>query len=269
MQVVLNKECMNSKRGKLGLKHKIIILFLSFLIQFPLNGQQITNADYYFDAVNGNNSNNGLTPATAKKDLDGLASLGTSVNNKIVAFRDSMYYRRTTSGTSAIGFSSNTTNVTLTNWWAEASNKLPVIAASYKVSNWTNFSGNIWTATGSGNNSLVFAYADSIRWGLARGSIGNCTKERDFYRTGSTYYVYSPEDPDIRYESIDSYRQTYGIDNYGANNTFEYIDIRYSNGGGIVFNYGGSGCKIPNRSRSTCTLVIPCNNFPIISCTVT
>ncbi len=223
-----------------------IILFFWSILLYP---QSLRQADYYFDAVNGNNSNSGTSPFNAKKDLDGLASIIGSLSGKTVAFRDSMYYRRTSSNTSAVNIPSNVTGVTLTNWWDGLNwdygySKLPVIAASYKISNWTNYSGNIWTATGSGNNTLVFAYTDSIRWGLARSSIGACTKERDFYQTGSTYYVYSPEDPDIRYESIDSYRQSYGIDNYGSNNTFDHLDIRYANGGGIVLNYGGSGCTI-------------------------
>ena len=248
----IHKELNKIKKGKNYSSLKVLIS-ISFIILFfftsLLYPQSIRQADYYFDAVYGNNANSGTSPSNAKKDLDGLASIIGSLSGKTIAFRDSMYYRRTSSNTSAVSIPSNVTGVTFTNWWDGINwdygySKLPVIAASYKISNWTNYSGNIWTATSSGNNTLVFTYSDSIRWGLARSSIGACTKERDFYQTGSTYYVYSLEDPDTRYESIDSYRQSYGIDNYGSNNTFDHLDIRYANGGGIVLNYGGSGCTI-------------------------
>ncbi len=238
MQVVLNKEGINSKERKLGLKHKIIILFLSFLIQFPLNGQQITIADYYFDGLNGSDSNNGLTPQTAKQTLDGLASLGSSIAGKTIAFRDSIYYRKTTSGNVAILVVYD--NVRITNWYDDASDQYPRICGSYGLTNWTNYSGNIWQMTGTHNNSLVFAYpnSDSLKWGMSRGSIGALTKECDFYKSGSTMYVYSPSDPDARYESVDSYRQTYVIDNYGDHNTFDHLELRYGNGFCFVTEVG-------------------------------
>jgi len=220
----------------------ISLILLVFASVFTLSTSsvysQIRQADYYIDGINGNDNNNGTTPQTAWKTIDKLNSSLSS--GKTYAIRDSIYYRR--NGGSA-GIDVSVSNIRITNWWSNADwrngDKLPIIAASHKVSNWTLVSGNIWQATGSGNNSLVFTYPDSIKWGMARSSQSSLTKECDFYKSGNTFYCYSPQDPDTRYESIDSYNQSDGINNKGDNNIFDHLDVRYSNGNGMMFEPEG------------------------------
>jgi hypothetical protein len=199
---------------------------------------QIRQADYYIDGINGNDSNNGTTPQTAWKTIDKLNSSLSSGNT--YAIRDSIYYYR---NSGSAGLDVSVSNIRITNWWPNASwrngDKLPIIACSYKISNWTNVSGNIWQATGSGSNSLVFTYPDSIKWGMARSSQSSLTKECDFYKSGSTYYVYSPSDPDTRYESVDANRLADGINNKGDNNMFDHLDVRYSTSNGMMFEPDG------------------------------
>ncbi|HEY7751698.1 MAG TPA: hypothetical protein VH917_05350, partial [Ignavibacteriaceae bacterium] len=94
----------------------ISIFYLEAISQTVFSQTQIRQANYYFDFVNGNNSNNGFTPQTAKKDLNGLNALGSNIAGKTIAFRDSMYYRGS--------YTLSENNVTLTNWWVGGSDKL-------------------------------------------------------------------------------------------------------------------------------------------------
>jgi len=218
----------------MDLKGKIIVLLISFLIQFPLSGQQIRDADYYFDGTDGNDSNDGLTPATAWKTLNKFNVLGASITSKSIAFRDSIDYRRSTVGTAAILIDYN--GVRITNWYGSNSDILPrILASDSKISNWSDQGGNIWSANASvGNNTLYFEFADSIRWGRRFTSQGDLTQEFRFYISGGTVYCYSPSDPDARYVAVETYDRYYCVNIYGDNCTVEYLELDYGGGGVVI-----------------------------------
>jgi hypothetical protein len=206
-------------------------------------------ADYYFDGVNGNDANNGLTPQTAKKTLDALNALGSVIQNKIIALRDSIIYRRSTPGFAAVRIDYN--NVTLTNWYEGGSDKLPrILGSDFSITNWINVNGNIWqTKVVIGNSTLYFEFPDSIRWGLVRSSLEDLNKEFDFYISSDTTMVYcfSPSNPDTRYASVESYNRTYCVELRGNNCKVEYLQLDYG-GMGVIIKTTSNNNTIQNCS---------------------
>jgi hypothetical protein len=231
---ITNIKVLQSLRSSLLLS----IFITAFQPTCPQN--QIRVADYYFDGINGNDSNNGLTPLTAKKTLNALNNLGSSIQNKIIALRDSIIYRRSSSGYAAVRIDYN--NVTLTNWYEGGSDKLPrILGSNAKLTNWNNVSGNIWQSTTAvGNNTVYFEFADSIRWGIIKYSQDELLKEFDFYISSGTVYCYSPTDPDIRYLAVETFNRDYCISLFGDGITVEYLQL----------DYGGIGVAIESVSNN-------------------
>lgn len=213
----------------------------------------LRSANYYVDAINGSDSYNGQYPFFTSGSngpwltLTKVAAMMGSFTNKTIAFRDSMIYRKA-SGTAIDATASGSR---FTNYWIgtnavpinpndkklPSNYKLPVISATNQLTNWTLVSGNIWQCTSSAANTLFFCYQDSIRWGIARSSQGACTKERDFYKTGTTFYVYSPTDPDTRFTSIESSTGVQVAAKFSAQHvTFDHLDVRGGGGYGVVAN---------------------------------
>jgi hypothetical protein len=64
---------------------KIITLFI-ILLSFAFNAQ----TNYYVDGINGNNNNNGLTPATAWKTIQ--KGCNSAVANSVVSIKSGVYY---------------------------------------------------------------------------------------------------------------------------------------------------------------------------------
>jgi hypothetical protein len=222
-----------------------LLLFLFFIINIILQQDifsqiQIRNADYYFDGVNGNDSNNGFTPQTAKKTLAALNNLGAAMQDKVIAIRDSIVYRRSTNGYSAIKIDFD--NVTLTNWYEGGSDKLPrILGSDSQITGWADLGGNIWQTIGIvGNSTLYFEFADSARWGILRTFPSELSKEFDFCFSGDTIYCYSPSDPGTRYVSIETCDRTFCINLYGDRIKVEYLQL----------DYAGSGVAIESVSDS-------------------
>lgn len=237
-----------------GLKTQSCTLQITINAIVPPSGEiTLRVANYYVDAINGNDSYNGQFPFFtsgsngAWKTLTKVAAMMGSFTNKTIAFRDSMIYRKA-SGTVIDATASGSR---FTNYWIgtnavpinpndkklPSNYKLPVISATNQLTNWTLVSGNIWQCTSSAANTLFFCYPDSIRWGIARSSQGACTKERDFYKTGTTFYVYSPTDPDTRYTSIESSTGVQVAAKFSAQHvTFDHLDVRGGGGYGVVAN---------------------------------
>lgn len=234
----------------------------------PIVEGTIIEADYYFDAENGNDSNDGLTPSTAKQGVTGFNNLNLTAGT-IVAFRDSMTYRASTS--SALGgfYISNTENgtstnpITITNWYGASSDSFPVFDGSLLITNtWTNTSGNIWQTTVprafSGYVRAVWftmeASPDSIRWGSVRqGGTGYMVKEFDCYgASGSTtLYIYSPSDPNTRYKKVEympyagttsDITQTMCV--RGDYINFQYLDFTKANYDGMYITSYSTGVNV-------------------------
>ena len=107
-------------KNRLSLSYSFILV-ISFLL-FVLFGsnikaQTIIPANYYFDAENGNDSNNGTAPATAWKTA-GKFNSTTFPAGSVIALRDSMeyqgYFELTEDGTSG-------SLITVTNWFGDSS----------------------------------------------------------------------------------------------------------------------------------------------------
>jgi hypothetical protein len=244
----------------------ISIFYLEAISQTVFSQTQIRQANYYFDFVNGNNSNNGFTPQTAKKDLNGLNALGSNIAGKTIAFRDSMYYRGS--------YTLSENNVTLTNWWVGGSDKLPKFTPSTAVTNWTpQGTTNVWQASAGSAAAVWLVFPqhhsfgqDSAFWGLQQSGVSALNREGEYYIYGSTMYIYAPSDPDTYYESVNrstgsgsainvigtgcrlSHIEAFGVDgfvllvNHGASNTIvEHSSFHHCGSWGDINTSGGGG----------------------------
>ena len=202
---------------------------------------QATN--YYVDGTNGNDSNNGLTPATAWKTLSKINNDSSFTSGDIIAIRDSIRYEGgiffTASGT-------NGSHIKITNWYGSASERKPVIKASNTVTNFVNVTGNIWRASyvplTSQINQVWFEGnkddATQTVWGVKETSVGNLNTDYEWYWSSNELYIYSTSDPDTRYDYVEADCQTawnkiYAIFCQGNYVTIENLDVRYANMGGI------------------------------------
>ena len=226
----------NNKRNR-SLFIKIILVFLALTSFFnpPIYSQsQIRQADYYVDGSNGNDSDNGLTPTTAKQSIAGIIALGSAIAGKTIAFRDSITYRNSTT---LDVWRLDYNGVTVTNWYEGGSDKLPKFTGGIKVSDFTNYSGNVWQATAASASAVWLTFADSCVWGEQMGSISALVREGQYYISGSTMYLYAPSDPDNFYESVDrNDRVNIFYFNTGQNITLSYVEVYGSTNFNIFFN---------------------------------
>ena len=180
--IILNRQFIINK-NQISNYYSYILIFLSILtissfISPCIYAQsQLRSADYYFDSVNGNDSNPG-TYVSPKQTLSALAGL-LSQSNIIIALRDSMYYRTIADNSGDVLIMSGD-NIRLTNYWynpTEDYGSLPKIRYSKEITGWSNYSGNIWMATGMINTTLMFTYGsvnkiDSTKYGDTKNFFG-------------------------------------------------------------------------------------------------
>lgn len=167
-----------------------------------LKAQNIINANYYFDAVNGNDNNSGTSPAQAWKSASKFNSMNFSPGT-VIAFRDSMiykgYFELTEDGTS-------NNPITVTNYYGSSSGKFPYIegAGAQRITNWTQHSSNIWRASVSGFLSMwIKINEDSIRWTIKEQSLALVDEEFEcYYDNSGTIYLYSTSNPSTKYYEV-------------------------------------------------------------------
>lgn len=223
----------------------------------------ITNANYYIDGKDGNDSNDGKSPQTAWRSLAKINNNNSFPAGTIIAIRDSIRYE------GGIYFTANGTPgnpITITNWYGSASNRKPVIKASNSVSTWTNVSGNIWRAsytpsTGQVNQVWFEGNQDDPTktiWGIIETARANLTSDYEYYWTPNVLYVYSTSDPDTRFQYVEAdcqtaWNKTYSIFEQGNYVTIENLDIRYANSGGIRIGNNGSNNVIIQDCKTSFT----------------
>lgn len=192
----------------------------------PSPGGGIISASYYFDAVLGNDNNNGTTPQTAWKSVNKFNNT-TFPAGSIIAFRDSMDYigawYLSEDGTSS-------DSIVITNWYGSSSQKYPrfIHSATTTLASWTQTSGytNVWeTNLTNGIYTLIFE-GDSIEYGWYKSSIAAMTAEYDCFYSNGKLYVYSPQSPSLRYKNV------WVSNTWGYNQTLnledaDYVQLRY------------------------------------------
>jgi parallel beta-helix repeat protein len=121
---------------------KNVIIWVSILVTTT----RLFATDYYL-SNDGNDNNNGITPATAWKTLAKLSAElgGPSGTWGTISNGDRIYFRKGDTFRGAIAFAAfNNNGITFD---AYGSGAMPLIKGSQLVTGWTVHSGNIWKAT--------------------------------------------------------------------------------------------------------------------------
>ncbi len=126
---------------------------------FSVDGR-VYAANYYLDANNGNDNNNGLTPETAWQTLDKINAYNIQPGDQILFKRGCEW-----DGTVYVTDSGTSSNPIIFD--AYGSGDKPVISGDLEVTGWTVYSGNIWQTDVSGVDVSQLFY-DGERQTLAR-----------------------------------------------------------------------------------------------------
>jgi hypothetical protein len=127
--------------------------------------------------------------------------------------------------------------------------KNPIIVASNRAYNWTTTgTTNVWqTATSLTNTSddyyagrLFLMTDDSVSWGDYKPyvNLSELVEEYDYTVNGTTHYLYSPTDPDTRYDSIEvTQREQCVALNFQSYLEFNGIDFKFGQRQGVYEGY--------------------------------
>ena len=206
----------------------------------------IIAADYYFDAENGSDLNDGLTDSTAWKTVTKFNTT-TFPAGSIIAFRDSMEYR----GYWNIAESGTYANrILITNWYGSSSGSYPEFRGSTQISNWTNQGGNIWRASSTlVPNGVWGVFADSVRWIWKEASSTDLNEDYEYYASSTYIDMYSAVNPDTRFVSVEAESGT-GTEGQGASVIYvsgNYVTLQYLQANHGTFN----GFMVADNATST------------------
>jgi hypothetical protein len=149
----------------------------------------------YYIANGGANGNSGLTTLLPWADFTNVTSGNIDPGDSILLKRGSTW--RSQWGPDFDG--SAGLPITLGAYDTGAN---PVISGANLATGWTNYSGNIWQASGSNSegNSPREIFINGVV-GDIQTSIGACVNEYDWFWSGGTLYLYATSDPDTLYTS--------------------------------------------------------------------
>ncbi|GAH37517.1 unnamed protein product, partial [marine sediment metagenome] len=185
---------------------------------------------YYVDATNGNDLNDGLSPATAWQTILKVNRSFFSPGDSVLFKRDEIWREQLIIPSSGLSGSP----ITIA---AYGSGNKPIINGSDLVIEWTNYNVNAWQSILATEPRCVWLDGN---FGDKKTSIGELADEYDWYHDGSnTLYVYSTSDPDTAYTSpgIEAAERNNGV--YASNKNyllFQNLHIKQTAQEGFYFN---------------------------------
>lgn len=213
------------------------IVFVIIVALFSIN----TKATTYYVSNTGNDDNDGLTPENAIQTIAEVNNLSIKPGDSILfeaggIWRDNLVIP-----------GGEDEKLVVISRYGQGPN--PKILGSEMAENWTaTGTNNVWVSStllpnrsAGGESGRIFFIDenDSASWGeynSYNASFSNLTQEYDYTIDGTTYYVFSPSDPDTRYSSVEVSQRNDCISAFNSeeNHHIEIngIDLKYA------MNYG-------------------------------
>lgn len=194
--------------------------------------------DRYLDSATGSDSNDGLTPATAKLTFAGI----TQAANMRIGIAKGSTFREAISITSA--------NVRLGTYGTGAR---PAFFGSTEVTTeWTNTSGDVWSTALASSPTNLYLVADYSRTGITKLTKNTSTPTTpgadQWGHSSSTLYVNSATDPNtLHYERVTA-ASTHAISVSAADVTIEGIGAFMATSNGI--SVGADRCTLRDCDAS-------------------
>jgi hypothetical protein len=154
-----------------------------------------TAATYYVNATGGNDSNDGLSAATAWETM-------AKVNGSTFAAGDSILLKRGETWRESLVVPSSGTAGNPIRFDAYGTGAAPTITGRLDLpaAAWSVDSGNVWKATATAS-SMSFALFESI-WGTKQTAKANVLADRDWYFASNTLYVHATSNPATYYGAV-------------------------------------------------------------------
>jgi|SRR3989344_4057930 len=202
---------------------------LYFKKQTPALAQ--TANTYYINATSGNNNNDGLSEATAWQTINKVNSSNFNPGDSIL-FKRGEVWRETLT----IPSSGNSTNQIIFGSYGIGAK--PIFIGSEAATSWTNLGSNIWSSAVSNNPTGIWFmnFNGSINWCKKESNQGNLNAEYECYWSTNTLYIYSPSDPDTRYNSVEASTRGYGVTASSESTSYvtvQDIELRFTNNQGV------------------------------------
>lgn len=240
----------------------LCFLGLSFLILCPCLA-----TTYYLDFTTGLNTNDGLSSDSPWKDFNRIASSNPAPGDVYLFKRGEAWE----GGRWYITVSGLEGQVITFGAYGDTNDPLPILSSigtvdeSELASNWTETSPNIWRLSGSTSVSPTRLFLDEVEQLRAStlADLGTADSENvmsywfyDFVNPTTAYlYIYSDQNPAIKYNSIKGSRSFYSVQIFRGNYLhFENLDIR--GGGGAALGMLGAthvtvdNCRLGHSGNS-------------------
>lgn len=202
-------------------------------------------ATTYYVSNSGNDNADGLSDSNAWATISKVNSTSFSPGDQILFERGDSWHN------AQLDVSSSGTIGNPITYGAYGSGAKPEILGSIEITSWTNVSGNIWAGTTSvPSNPKTIDYGAQVFFDETNGStswghyetydsgFSNLSDEYDWTYNGSTVYIYSPTNPNSRYEAVEApqVRQIIRLldEDYI---TFDNLSIKYCINAGIYDQY--------------------------------
>lgn len=184
--------------------------------------------NFFVDASNGNDSNNGTSPSTAWRTISKVNNydFNTSSGNIVVAFKRGEIWREQLSPND--GGTGENNRIIFT---AYGTGRKPIILGSNSLkgtsSDWLDQGSNIWRRSLSSSPFYVIFEkpGTATNWGYQQSSSTACNSDYKFYYGSGYLYVYSIGNPATYYNFIENPARAFSIGEISRNYlTFDNIE---------------------------------------------
>jgi hypothetical protein len=203
------------------MRYLFLLLLLPFLIA----------SDYYVDTTGGLDTNNGTTTGSAWKTFDKVSS-STFNPGDTISFKCGETFPLSISKYVTLN---NVTNITFNSYGVGDKPKIQELMDIHGAGEWTDNGNNIWYKKVWCGNRVILS---GTEYYPSKTNETGITSERRFYvKSGNptTLYVYSTQDPDTEYSSIQILQSSYIFRLINSTNiNFNGLDLR----GGMTSTIG-------------------------------
>ncbi len=220
-----------------GLTDDTVLVWHNGAVYYKVNNME-SYPIYYVDQTDGNNSSDGLSPATAWKTVSKVSATNYAPGTAI-KFKRGEEWRE-----SLLVTSSGSPDNYIT-YGAYGTGAPPKILGSVDVTTWTLSHGNVWYSYDAAyidlhgftyDGNIYFKETDGdITWGrIHKDTWAELAVEYDWALTLDTLYIYSPTDPNTRYTGVEMSQRTI-VANLNDKNylAFDGLEIAYGAFAGI------------------------------------
>lgn len=215
----------------------------------------IYSKGYYIDSVTGNDSNSGTSVLAPWKSFANLYKFNILPGDTIFLKRGSVWREEL-----KIPDNGNDSSfITITDYGI---GDKPEILGSKKLAGWKKYSEFIWKNNIGNNYGWIWFVLknNTVKWGVKKETVKSLSNPFDFFVKDSSVFIYSKENPDSSYRSIENSVRDFGIVSGWYSTAKNFINI---NDLEILFTKNSGIRAIGSKNWKITNCVIHHNGTPI------